>query len=303
MYNCIIIRAGQTGLTRAIKLLHNSKKIKIIEKETIGGKITSSSRVENYPGFKSISGSELADNLYDQVTYLGGDVDIEEVLKINDGKIKEVVTDEGIYQTKTIIIATGTYYNVLGLENEDNFLGNGISFCTVCDGSFYKNKDVAVIGGGNSAIINAIYLSSICKTVYLVVRGMSLKGEKKFINELLTKDNVKILYKSEVIKYLGNDELDGIIVNNDNKEIKINVSGVFLSIGQNPETELFNGLIDLDNDNYINAGEECRTNVLGIFVAGDVRSKKIRQLTTAINDGTIAALNVIDYLSSNKDKE
>ena len=298
MCDCIIIGAGPAGLTAAIYLLRENKKIKILEKESIGGKIASSARVENYPGFKSISGATLADSLYEQVTALGGEIDIEEVKSIKDGKIKEVVTDEGVYQTKAIIIATGTHYNTLNLDNEQNFLGNGISFCTVCDGAFYKDKVVAVIGGANSAIINAIYLSSIAKTVYLIVRSDTLKGEASVIDELLEKDNIKVLYESNVIKYLGDDTLTGIVIKTKDGEKTLDVSGIFMSIGQIPETKEFSNLIELDSNNYIKSNEECITNIPGIFVAGDVRKKHVRQLTTAMNDGTIAALNVIDYLKN-----
>ena len=298
MCDCIIIGAGPAGLTAAIYLLRENKKIKILEKESIGGKIASSARVENYPGFKSISGATLADSLYEQVTALGGEIDIEEVKSIKDGKIKEVVTDEGVYQTKAIIIATGTHYNTLNLDNEQNFLGNGISFCTVCDGAFYKDKVVAVIGGANSAIINAIYLSSIAKTVYLIVRSDTLKGEASVIDELLEKDNIKVLYESNVIKYLGDDTLTGIVIKTKDGEKTLDVSGIFMSIGQIPETKEFSNLVELDSNNYIKSNEECITNIPGIFVAGDVRKKHVRQLTTAMNDGTIAALNVIDYLKN-----
>ncbi len=298
MCDCIIIGAGPAGLTAAIYLIRENKKIKIFEKESIGGKIASSARVENYPGFKSISGATLADSLYEQVTNLGGEIDIEEVKSIKDGKIKEVVTDEGVYQTKAIIIATGTHYNTLNLDNEQNFLGNGISFCTVCDGAFYKDKVVAVIGGANSAIINAIYLSSIAKTVYLIVRSDTLKGEASVIDELLEKDNIKVLYESNVIKYLGDDTLTGIVIKTKDGEKTLDVSGIFMSIGQIPETKEFSNLVELDSNNYIKSNEECITNIPGIFVAGDVRKKHVRQLTTAMNDGTIAALNVIDYLKN-----
>ena len=177
-------------------------------------------------------------------------------------------------------------------------MGNGISFCTVCDGAFYKDKVVAVIGGANSAIINAIYLSSIAKTVYLIVRSDTLKGEASVIDELLEKDNIKILYESNVIKYLGDDVLTGIVIKNKGGEKTLDVSGVFMSIGQIPETKEFSNLIELDSNNYIKSSEECITNIPGIFVAGDVRKKHVRQLTTAMNDGTIAALNVIDYLKN-----
>ena len=296
MYDCIIIGAGPAGLTAAIYLLRENKKIKIIEKETIGGKITSSARVDNYPGFTSISGSELADKLFDQVTNLGGEIDIEEMQSIKDGKIKEVITDEGRYQTKSIILATGTYFNTLKLENEENFLGNGISFCTVCDGAFYKNKVVAVVGGGNTAIINAIYLSTLAKKVYLIVREDTIRGEKVNIDELLKKENIEIIYNSEVIKYLGENSITGITIKSKEETKDLVVDGIFLAIGQVPETKEVNKLLNLDKYNYIETKEDCKTNVAGIFAAGDVRSKKVRQLTTATNDGTIAALNVINYL-------
>lgn len=297
MYDCIIIGAGPAGLTAAIYLLRENKKIKIIEKETIGGKITSSARVDNYPGFTSISGSELADKLFDQVTNLGGEIDIEEMQSIKDGKIKEVITDEGRYETKSIILATGTYFNTLKLENEENFLGNGISFCTVCDGAFYKNKVVAVVGGGNTAIINAIYLSTLAKKVYLIVREDTIRGEKANIDELLKKENIEIIYNSEVIKYLGENSITGITIKSKEETKDLVVDGIFLAIGQVPETKEVNNLLNLDKYNYIEAKEDCQTNIAGIFAAGDVRSKKVRQLTTATNDGTIAALNVINYLN------
>lgn len=297
MYDCIIIGAGPAGLTAAIYLLRENKKIKIIEKETIGGKITSSARVDNYPGFKSISGSELADKLFEQVTNLGGEIDIEEMQSIKDGKIKEVITDEGRYQTKSIIIATGTYFNTLKIADEDKFLGNGISFCTVCDGAFYKDKVVAVVGGGNTAIINAIYLSTLAKKVYLIVREETIRGEKVNIDELLTKVNIEIIYNSEVTKYLGDTSIKGIVIKNKDNTKELAVDGIFLAIGQVPETKKVNNLLNLDKYNYIEAKEDCQTNIAGIFAAGDVRSKKVRQLTTATNDGTIAALNVINYLN------
>lgn len=297
MYDCIIIGAGPAGLTAAIYLLRENKKIKIIEKETIGGKITSSARVDNYPGFKSISGSELANKLFEQVTNLGGEIDIEEFQKINNDKIKEVITDEGTYQTKSIIIATGTYFNTLKIADEDKFLGNGISFCTVCDGAFYKDKVVAVVGGGNTAIINAIYLSTLAKKVYLIVREDTIRGEKVNIDELLTKENIEIIYNSEVTKYLGDTSIKGIVIKNKDNTKELAVDGIFLAIGQVPETKKVNNLLNLDKYNYIEAKEDCQTNIAGIFAAGDVRSKKVRQLTTATNDGTIAALNVINYLN------
>lgn len=299
MYDIIIIGAGPAGLTAAIYALRENKKVKIIEKETIGGKIASSARVDNYPGFKSISGSEFADNLYEQVINLGGTIDIEEVTKINDGAIKEVITDYGIYKTKSIIIATGTHYNTLHLEREEDFIGNGISFCTVCDGAFYRNKDVCVIGGANSAMINAIYLSSICNKVYLIVRSSKLRGEKSLIDEVCSKENVVILYNSEVVEYLGDSELEGVLIRRNDSDVKVNASGVFMAIGQVPETSCFDN-VELSDNKYICANEDCETSMMGVFVAGDVRNKKIHQLTTAISDGTVAAINAINYINKVK---
>ena len=297
MYDIVIIGAGPAGLTAAVYALREKKKIVILEKETIGGKITSSSNVENYPGFKSISGMDLANNLYEQVINLGGKIKIEEVVKIEEGKIKKVITDENEYEAKSIIIASGSKYKKLGLENEEDLIGNGISFCTVCDGLFYKDKTVCVIGGGNSAIINAVYLSQICQKVYLIVRKEKLKGDKLVINSLEHKENIEIIYNANVIKYITeNDELKGVLIKQGEIEEKIGVDGVFLAIGQIPEIDYTNNLINLNTEKYIISNEDCKTNIKGIFVAGDVREKKVRQLTTAVSDGTIAALNALNYL-------
>lgn len=297
MYDIVIIGAGPAGLTAAIYALIEEKKVVILEKETIGGKITSSSKVENYPGFKSISGMDLANNLYEQVIDLGGEINIEEVLSIENGKAKKVITDENTYETKSIIIASGSKYKTLNLDNEEDLIGNGISFCTVCDGSFYKNKDVCVVGGANSALNSALYLSKICNKVYLIVRGPKLKGDKKVIDDVLSANNIEVLYNTTVNEYvLDSDELVAIVVNNNESKKRLNVDGVFLAIGQSPEIDYLNNLVKVDENNYIVASENCMTNIDGIFVAGDVRKKDVRQLTTAVSDGTNAAINAINYL-------
>lgn len=297
MYDIVIIGAGPAGLTAAIYALREEKKVVILEKETIGGKITSSSKVENYPGFKSISGMDFANNLYEQVIDLGGEINIEEVLSIENGKVKKVITDENTYETKSIIIASGSKYKTLNLDNEEELIGNGISFCTVCDGSFYKNKNVCVVGGANSALNSVLYLSKLCNKVYLVVRGPKLKGDKKVIDNVLSLSNVEVLYNTTVNKYiLDNDELAAIKVKSDESEKRLDVEGVFLAIGQSPEIDYLNDLIKVDENNYVLASEDCITNIDGIFVAGDVRKKEVRQLTTAVSDGTNAAINAINYL-------
>lgn len=297
MYDIVIVGAGPAGLTAAIYALREEKKVVILEKETIGGKITSSSKVENYPGFKSISGMDLANNLYEQVIDLGGEINIEEVLSIENGKVKKVITDENTYETKSIIIASGSKYKTLNLDKEEELIGNGISFCTVCDGSFYKNKDVCVVGGANSALNSVLYLSKLCNKVYLVVRGPKLKGDKKVIDNVLSLSNVEVLYNTTVNKYiLDNDELVGVEVKSNESEKRLDVEGVFLAIGQSPEIDYLNDLIMVDENNYVLASEDCITNIDGIFVAGDVRKKEVRQLTTAVSDGTNAAINAINYL-------
>lgn len=297
MYDIVIVGAGPAGLTAAIYALREEKKVVILEKETIGGKITSSSKVENYPGFKSISGMDFANNLYEQVIDLGGEINIEEVLSIENGKVKKVITDENIYETRSIIIASGSKYKTLNLDNEEELIGNGISFCTVCDGSFYKNKNVCVVGGANSALNSVLYLSKLCNKVYLVVRGPKLKGDKKVIDNVLSLSNVEVLYNTTVNKYiLDNDELVGVEVKSNECEKRLDVEGVFLAIGQSPEINYLNNLVKVDENNYVLASEDCITNIDGIFVAGDVRKKEVRQLTTAVSDGTNAAINAINYL-------
>ena len=292
MYDSIIIGCGPAGMTSAIYLARQNKKVLILEKETIGGQISSSPLVENYPGFKAISGSELSNNMFDQVMGLGVDFELEEVLKIEDGKVKKVITDSNTYETKTVIIATGCKYRLLGLENEVDLIGKGIHFCVSCDGAFYKNKTVAVIGGGNSAVINALSLSEICKKVYVIQNLEDLSSEKNVADKLREKTNVEIITSSKVTKINGSDNLESIEINN-NKTIELD--GMFISIGMVPQNNFVKDLIKLDKYNYVDSND-CKTNIDGVFVAGDLRTKPYRQVTTAVNDGTIAANLVIDYL-------
>lgn len=295
MYDIIIVGCGPAGLTAAIYALRANKKILILEKDNIGGQITSSLKVENFPGFKQISGNDLMNNLYEQAIDLGCEINIEEVIKIKDGKIKTVITDENEYETKSLIIATGCKNRLLGIDREEEFIGNGISFCVACDGAFYKDKIVAVIGGGNSAVINALSLSEICKKVYLIQNLDFLTAEDMLKERIKEKNNIEIMYNSKVVKLIGDDELKSIEVSGKEDKI-IAIDGMFISIGQIPQNDIFKGIIDLNEQNYIKS-IECLTNKEGIFVAGDCREKKIRQLTTAVGDGTIAALEAINYLN------
>lgn len=298
-YDIIIIGCGPAGMTSAVYALRSGKSVLILEKESIGGQIASSPLVENYPGYQKISGAELSNNLYEQVLNLGGTIELEEVTEIKVGKEKEVITTDNTYKCNAVIVATGARHRLLGLENEVDLIGNGIHFCVACDGAFYKDKTVCVIGGGNSAITNALSLSDVCKNVIVVQDLEDLTGEKKLVNSLKEKENVTIYYNSKVKKILGEDEFEGIVIEND-KNIEIKADGMFISIGLVPQTEFIKNIIKVNNYNYIESNEHCNTNIEGIFVAGDVKSKKIRQLTTAVNDGTIAALEAIEYIDNLK---
>jgi len=291
MFDTIIIGAGPAGLTAAIYLLRANKKVLVLEKEGIGGQMASSPLIENYPGFKKAPGTDIANAMYEQVIDLGGNIEIEEVLSIKKG---EVVTDSNTYKTKSVIIATGAKPRRLGLPNEEELIGNGVSFCVACDGAFYKGEDVAVIGGGNSAVINALSLSNICNHVYVIQNLASLTASAKDSEDLLNKKNATVYYNAKLTKYLGTDHVNGIEIEDDKGTHEIKVSGVFVSIGLIPSTEIFNN-VDLDKG-YINSND-CKTNIDGIFVAGDCRTKNVRQITTATADGTIAALLTIDYLN------
>lgn len=296
MYDIIIIGCGPAGMTAGIYAARANKKVLIIEKETIGGQISSSPLVENYPGYKEISGSELANNMFEQVTALGVDVELDEVKKIEYGKIKKVITLDNVYESKVVIIATGSRYKLLGLKNEDNLIGNGIHFCVACDGAFFKDKIVAVIGGGNSAVINAITLSDICKKVYVIQIIDKLTAESTLVEKLKEKENVEIILNAKVTELIGEDNLQAIKVNalDDVKEIRLD--GMFISIGLTPQSDFVKDLLPINKYGYIESNN-CVTEKDGIFVAGDCRDKQIRQLTVATSDGTTAALNAIEYLN------
>jgi thioredoxin reductase (NADPH) len=295
-YDIIIIGAGPAGICAAIYALRANQKTLIIEKETIGGKIASSPLIENYPGIKAIKGPELSEQLEDQIKQLGGKLEFGEVMDIqHKGKEKIVITKNKTHKAKAIILALGTKYKKLGLPEEEKFLGKGISFCATCDGFFYRQKTVAVIGGGNSAMANALELANICQKVYVIQNLDHLTAELMLIDQIKPKENIEIITQASVKQIQGEEKVTGIVIEEKGKEKRLTLDGMFLSIGQIPETEIVSHLVKRDENGYIVTNEQQMTNSEGIFAAGDCVKKNIRQLTTAVSDGTIAALSAIEY--------
>lgn len=301
MYDIIIIGAGPAGLTAAIYARRAGKTVLVLEKETFGGQITFSPKVENYPGFQVLSGTELADKMTEQMLALGAEAEPATVVGIRDaGYTKYVMTDTGEYEAKSVIIATGSRHRRLGLPREEELIGHGVSFCAVCDGSFYAGRTVAVIGGGNTALQEAMLLSEICRHVYIIQNLPRLTGEGQLCEAVAARKNVTILYRSVVEEYIGEPELSGLLVRKteDDTQARIAVDGVFVAIGQVPENEAFADMVTLDKHGYVVSDEHCLTGKAGIFVAGDCRTKEIRQVTTATADGAVAALAAVRYIDS-----
>ena len=302
MYDIVIIGAGAAGLTASIYAKRAEKNTLILEAMSYGGQVINTAEIENYPAAPHISGFDLATKLYNQAKDLGAEIKFEEVIEIkNFNTYKEVVTTKGIYETNTVIIATGSKNRKLGLENEDKLIGKGISYCATCDGAFYKNKDVAVVGGGNTALEDALYLSDVANKVYLIHRRDTFRGEESVVNILKSKENVQFIYNSNVTKLNALKRLESIeVTNNDGSKKEIEVSGLFVAVGRVPENKNFENLINLDDVGYIDASEDCHTNVEGIYVAGDNRKKAVRQLVTATSDGAVAATEAIKYINNKK---
>lgn len=298
MYDIIIIGAGPAGLTAAIYGTRARKKVLVLEANAYGGQIINTLDIENYPATPHINGFDFATNCYNQALELGAEIKIEKAINIIDGDIKKVITKDNEYKCKSIIIATGCGIKKLGIDREDELLGKGISYCATCDGAFFKNKEVAVVGGGNTALEDALYLSDIVKKVYVIHRRDTFRGEDKSIEELKDKSNVEFIYNSNVTKLIGSDYLEGIeVTDKDSNSRKIDVSALFVAIGRIPENANFTKIISVDETGYIKALEDCKTNVEGIFVAGDARVKTLRQLVTATSDGAVAATNAIKYIN------
>ena len=298
MYDIIIIGAGPAGLTAAIYARRAGKSVLVLEKDTFGGQVTFSPKLENYPGFAEISGNELAQRMLEQAMGLGADIDMDTVTDVLDGDVKTVVGENGSYAAKAVIICAGSKHRRLGLANEEQLIGNGISFCAVCDGAFYQGQHVAVIGGGNTALQEIALLADLCSKVTVVQNLAFLTGEQSMLEQLKSKQNVEYLFSTIVDAYLGEDTLRGVrLLNTETGETsELFVDGLFLAIGTEPENGPFAALAPLNEQGYIQADESCRTPSAGIFAAGDCRTKAYRQIATAVADGAAAALNACRYL-------
>lgn len=299
-YDIIIIGAGPAGLTSAIYAKRANKNVLVLEAKNYGGQIINTLDIENYPANEHISGFDFATNLYNQAKNIGAEIVFEKVVDIKNGnKEKEVITTKNTYKTKSIIIATGSENRKLGLPNEDEFVSKGISYCATCDGAFYKKKTVAVVGGGNTALEDALYLANLASKVYLIHRRDEFRGEESSVNLLKEKNNVEFIYNSNVTKLNTKDKIESIeVTNNDGTKTTIEVDALFIAVGRVPENQNFAKLIKLDKAGYVIANENCHTNVEGIFVAGDNRVKEVRQLVTATSDGAIAAVEAIKYINN-----
>ena len=302
MHDIIIVGGGPAGMTAALYALRNGKSALVIEKQSFGGQITHSPKVENYPGTLSMSGNEFADQLLEQILAQGAEIELEKVTAIEDkGDYKRVLTEEGnAFEGRSVVLATGVKHRMLGLPGENELVGEGISFCAVCDGDFYAGKKVCVAGGGNSALQEAILLAEKCSEVVILQDLPVFTGEAKLQEVLFARDNVRS-FTNVQIAALRQDEngFKGVTVRNrtDGTEQEIDCDGLFVAIGLIPENDAFKDLVQLNDWGYFDSDEQCLTKTPGIFVAGDCRSKQIRQLTTASADGAVAALAACRYIN------
>ena len=300
MYDIGIIGGGTAGMTAAIYGQRAGKKTIIIEGGVFGGQITSSPNVENYPGIASVSGSEFSMNLLDQAVKLGAETAMDQVTGIReeDG-VKIIETAGKEYPCRSVILATGVTHRHLGIPNEERLTGAGVSYCATCDGMFFRGRDVAVIGGGSTALQDAEFLSNYCRKVYLIHRRDEFRGEDSIVKRLQGKENVEFILSATVKEIIGDQAVERLIVNSkkSGKEFKLDVSGVFIAVGQIPKNEIFADVVKLDADGFILAAEDCITSRPGIFAAGGCRTKEVRQLTTAAADGAVAALGACKYIA------
>ncbi|MBR1677381.1 MAG: thioredoxin-disulfide reductase [Clostridia bacterium] len=300
MYDVIVVGAGPAGMTAAIYARRASKTVLLLEAVSYGGQIINTPDIENYPVEAHISGFDFSQKLYEQTKALGAEFKFEKVVEIKDENgVKTVITNKGSYEGKAVIIATGSENRKLGVEGEDALRGRGISYCATCDGNFYRNKVVAVVGGGNTALEDALYLADLAEKVYLIHRRDSFRGEETTVSRLKERQNVEFVYNSTVTKLIAEKRLKAIEVTDkiSGRVREIELNGLFVAVGRVPENQNFANLVELDEAGYIVAGEDCRTKCAGVFVAGDNRTKTLRQLVTATADGAMAATEAVKYIN------
>ncbi|MER2152276.1 MAG: FAD-dependent oxidoreductase [Candidatus Limivicinus sp.] len=298
LYDIVVIGGGPAGLTAAVYARRAGKSVLVLEKDALGGQITWSPKVENYPAVPAVSGMELGNLMAEQAMAMGADVEIDEVLRIEDcGSHKRIVGSFGSeYDGRAVILAAGAKPRRLGLQREDELVGNGVGYCAVCDGAFFKGQPVAVNGGGNSALQDAVLLSELCSKVYLIHRRDSFRGEEALVELLRGKGNVEFVLNAVVTDLNGGEELSAVTVEQDGSRRELAVNGLFVAVGHEPDLAAFADFLDRDEQGYAVSGEDCLTKTEGFFVAGDCRRKKVRQVTTACADGAVAALAACSWL-------
>lgn len=299
MYDIIIIGAGTAGLTAALYGARAGKKVLVLEEKVNGGQIVNSPEVENYPGIKHVSGFQFIQELQQQAEEAGAEIVNRGAERLVDQDERKVVMTGGnLYECHTVILSTGVVRRKLGLERENELTGSGVSYCAVCDGAFYRDKRVAVVGGGNTALEDAHFLANYCKKVYVIHRRDRFRGESRLVNTLMEKENVEFVLETTVVSLQGDNCLESVRVKNVKSNVvsELAVNGIFVAIGQEPQNERFKGVVSLDEQGYIRADESCRTDAAGIFAAGDCRTKNVRQLVTAAADGAVAALGACEFM-------
>ena len=302
MFDIIVIGGGAAGMTAALYARRNGKSVLVLEGESLGGQIATSPRLENFPSIKEISGEAFADNLFEQIVDLGAEVEIEKAVSIEKRADKSflVRTEYNEYAAKSVIIAAGVKHKHLKTKHDrEDLVGKGVYYCAVCDGPFYKGREVAVVGDANSALQYALLLSGYCKKVHMYTLFDKFFGDESLVKALRAKDNIEVRPNTSVVDFIGEEELTAIeYTDKDGNLCRQEIPAVFVAIGQVPDNAAFANVADLDDAGYIAADESCRTKTEGLFVAGDCRTKAVRQVSTAVSDGAIAATNASLYLES-----
>jgi len=302
MYDIIIIGGGPAGITAGIYGIRSGLNVMVIEKQNIGGQVINTYEIKNFPTYTNITGAEFCEKLYAQAEYNGLNINYEDVVEVNlTNEVKVIKTNNNIYESKTVIICAGSVPRKLELDKEEDFIGKGISYCALCDGDFFKNKTVAVVGGGDSAMEDAMYLSAICQKVYVINRSDKLRAQvilQNALNENIQKNgNIELLYNAQITKLHGDNLLSGANISfKDGTSKKLNLDGIFLAIGHNPDTKLYENILNLSKSGHIIVNNNLQTNIPGVYAGGDCIEKNIRQIITACSDGAVCATNANNYI-------